>query len=75
MGYSHAVKLPVPEGLTVKLPDATHIVVTGADKQKVGQFAAVIRSSRKPEPYKGTGIRYEGEQVRRKSGKAFGSGS
>lgn len=74
VGFSHPVKLPVPEGVTVTLPDATHIVVTGTDKQKVGQFAAHVREARKPEPYKGTGIRYQGEYVRRKAGKAFGSG-
>lgn len=74
VGYSHPVKLPVPEGVTVQLPDATHIVVQGPDKQKVGQFAAEVRAARKPEPYKGTGIRYQGEHIRRKAGKAFGSG-
>jgi large subunit ribosomal protein L6 len=74
VGYSKPVKLPIPEGVTIKLPDATHIQVQGPDKQVVGQFAAEIRAVRKPEPYKGTGVRYEGEQVRRKSGKAFGSG-
>lgn len=74
VGYCNPIKLPVPEGVSVKLPDPTHIVISGADKQKVGQFAAVIRAVRKPEPYKGTGIRYEGEYVRRKAGKAFGSG-
>ena len=55
------------------MPDPTHITITGADKQKVGQFAAEVRKVRPPEPYKGKGIRYEGEVVRRKSGKAFGS--
>lgn len=74
VGYSHPVKLPIPDGVTVTLPDATHIVVSGPDKQKVGQFAAHVREARKPEPYKGTGIRYQGEYVRRKAGKAFGSG-
>lgn len=74
VGYSKPVKLSVPDGVTVQLPDPTHIVVTGPDKQKVGQFAADVRAVRKPEPYKGTGIRYQGEQVRRKAGKAFGSG-
>ena len=54
-------------------PDATHVVVSGADKQAVGQFAAIVRDVRRPEPYKGKGIRYEGETVRRKAGKAFGS--
>lgn len=74
VGFCKPIKLNIPTGVEVKLPDATHIVVSGADKQQVGHFAAVIRSVRKPEPYKGTGIRYEGEVVRRKSGKAFGSG-
>jgi large subunit ribosomal protein L6 len=66
---------PTPEsGVTVEVPDATTIVVKGADKQKVGQFAAEIRASRKPEPYKGKGVRYEGEVVRRKEGKSFAAG-
>lgn len=73
VGFSNAVRVPVPEGVIVELPDATHINVSGPDKQKVGQFAAVVRAVRKPEPYKGTGIRYAYEQVRRKAGKAFGS--
>lgn len=73
VGFAKAVKLEVPKEVTVKLPDATHIVVSGPDKQKVGQFASIVRSVRKPEPYKGTGIKYEGEQIRRKAGKAFGS--
>ena len=58
------------DGLTVTCPDQTHIVIKGTDKQIVGQFAAEVRAVRKPEPYKGKGIRYEGEQVRRKAGKA-----
>ncbi|QDU60175.1 50S ribosomal protein L6 [Planctomycetes bacterium Pan216] len=74
VGYCNTVKVPVPEDVTVNLPDATHIVVSGPNKQSVGQFAANVRKVRKPEPYKGTGIRYEDEQVRRKAGKAFGSG-
>lgn len=74
VGYSNTVKLPIPAGVTVALPSQTNIEVSGADKQKVGQFAAEIRAARKPEPYKGTGIRYADEQVRRKAGKAFGSG-
>ena len=61
-------------GVTVEVPDPTTIVVKGADKQKVGQFAAEIRASRKPEPYKGKGVRYEGEVVRRKEGKSFAAG-
>ncbi|MGL4463281.1 MAG: 50S ribosomal protein L6 [Planctomycetia bacterium] len=75
VGFSQPQKLTVPAGVKITLPDVTHIVVSGSDKQKVGQFAAEIRQVRKPEPYKGTGIRYDGEQVRRKAGKAMGSGS
>jgi large subunit ribosomal protein L6 len=74
VGYANAVKLDPPENVTVELPDATTILVKGWDKQKVGQFAAEIRHVRPPEPYKGKGIRYEDEQVRRKEGKSFTSG-
>jgi large subunit ribosomal protein L6 len=70
VGYANEIQLPIPTGLTVTCPDQTHIVVKGIDKQKVGQFAAEVRAARKPEPYKGKGVRYEGEQVRRKAGKA-----
>ena len=70
LGYSHPVVVEAPEGITFTVPDQTHITVSGADKQAVGQTAAVIRKWRAPEPYKGKGIRYEGEQVRRKLGKA-----
>lgn len=73
VGYANTISKPVPEGLKVLTPDATHITVTGADKQLVGQFAAEVRAVRPPEPYKGKGIRYEGEKIIRKSGKAFGS--
>lgn len=73
VGYANQVVLEAPAGVTVTVPDATHVTVTGADKQAVGQFAAEIRRVRPPEPYKGKGIRYEGEAVRRKAGKAFGS--
>ena len=73
VGYANQVVLEAPAGVTVAVPDATHVVITGADKQAVGQFAAVVRKVRPPEPYKGKGIRYEGETVRRKAGKAFGS--
>lgn len=73
VGYANQVVLEAPEGVTVTVPDATHVVVTGADKQAVGQFAATVRKVRPPEPYKGKGVRYEGEVVRRKAGKAFGS--
>ena len=74
VGYANAIKMEPPDGVTVELPDPTTIVVKGADKQKVGQFAAEVRAVRKPEPYKGKGIRYENEQVRRKEGKSFTSG-
>ena len=74
VGYANAVKMRPPDGVTVELTDPTTIVIKGADKQKVGQFAAEVRSVRKPEPYKGKGIRYENEQVRRKEGKSFTSG-
>ena len=69
LGYSHDVDLPVPEGLEVKTPDQTTVIVTGIDKQAVGQFAAEIRRWRKPEPYKGKGIKYQGEYIFRKEGK------
>ena len=68
-GYSHPVNLEIPEGLTVTVPNPTEIHVAGCDKHLVGQFAANIRIIRKPEPYKGKGIRYQGEYVRRKEGK------
>jgi large subunit ribosomal protein L6 len=73
VGYANQIVLEAPPGVSVAVPDATHITITGADKQAVGQFAAVVRKVRPPEPYKGKGIRYEGEAVRRKAGKAFGS--
>ncbi|MGD8326829.1 MAG: 50S ribosomal protein L6 [Sphingomonadales bacterium] len=69
LGFSHDVDYPVPEGITIKCPDQTTIEISGMDKQKVGQVAAEIRSYRKPEPYKGKGIRYEGEYIFRKEGK------
>jgi large subunit ribosomal protein L6 len=75
VGYANAVAMTPPDGVIVELPDATTIVIRGADKQKVGQFAAEVRKVRPPEPYKGKGIRYENEQVRRKEGKAFASGA
>jgi large subunit ribosomal protein L6 len=74
VGYANAIEMVPPDGVTVALTDPTTIVITGADKQKVGQFAAEVRAARKPEPYKGKGIRYENEQVRRKEGKSFASG-
>jgi large subunit ribosomal protein L6 len=70
LGYSHPVIYPIPEGIEVNVDKQNKITVKGIDKQKVGQVAAEIRSFRKPEPYKGKGIRYIGEQVRRKAGKA-----
>ena len=69
LGYSHDVDLDVPEGVEVKTPDQTTIEISGTDKQAVGQFAAEIREWRKPEPYKGKGIKYQGEYVFRKEGK------
>jgi large subunit ribosomal protein L6 len=73
LGYSHPVIYPIPAGIEVAVEKQTMITVTGIDKQKVGQVAAEIRSFKRPEPYKGKGIRYVGEQVRRKAGKAKGS--
>jgi len=73
VGYANQIVLEAPAGVSVVVPDATHITISGPDKQAVGQFAAEIRKVRPPEPYKGKGIRYEGEAVRRKAGKAFGS--
>ena len=69
LGYSHDVDLEVPEGLEVKTPDQTTVEISGIDKQAVGQFAAEIRRWRKPEPYKGKGIKYRGEYIFRKEGK------
>lgn len=69
MGYSHPVNLEIPKGLTVTIPKNTDIIIEGADKQLVGEFAANIRSVRKPEPYLGKGIRYVDEFVARKAGK------
>jgi large subunit ribosomal protein L6 len=69
LGYSHDVNFPVPEGVEVKTPDQTTIEISGIDKQKVGQVAAEIRRWRKPEPYKGKGIKYRGEYIFRKEGK------
>jgi large subunit ribosomal protein L6 len=70
VGFANEVQKPIPPGLKVTCPDQTHILIKGIDKQLVGQFAAEARAVRKPEPYKGKGIRYDGEQVRRKAGKA-----
>jgi large subunit ribosomal protein L6 len=69
LGYSHDVVFPIPEGIAIATPRPTEIVVTGIDKQKVGQVAAEIRGFRPPEPYKGKGVRYSGEYIFRKEGK------
>ena len=69
LGYSHDVNFPVPEGIEVKTPDQNTVEISGIDKQKVGQVAAEIRRWRKPEPYKGKGIKYRGEYIFRKEGK------
>jgi large subunit ribosomal protein L6 len=69
LGFSHPVEIDQPDGITFEVPDANKVIVKGIDKQAVGQVAASIRSIRPPEPYKGKGIRYEGEYVRRKVGK------
>ncbi|MGD9811264.1 MAG: 50S ribosomal protein L6 [Sphingobium sp.] len=69
LGYSHDVDFPVPEGIEIKTPDNTTVEISGIDKQKVGQVAAEIRRWRKPEPYKGKGIKYRGEYIFRKEGK------
>ncbi|HEX7930863.1 MAG TPA: 50S ribosomal protein L6 [Sphingomicrobium sp.] len=69
LGYSHDVNVAVPEGLEVKTPDNTTVEISGIDRQKVGQLAAEIRRWRKPEPYKGKGIKYRGEYIFRKEGK------
>jgi large subunit ribosomal protein L6 len=69
LGYSHDITFPIPEGITIATPKATEIVVSGIDGQKVGHVAAVIRSFRKPEPYKGKGVKYSDEFVFRKEGK------
>lgn len=70
LGYSHPVVVEAPQGITLTVVDPTHITVSGSDKQKVGEVSAQIRKLRPPEPYKGKGIRYAGEYVRRKAGKA-----
>jgi large subunit ribosomal protein L6 len=70
LGYSHPVPVTAPEGITLRVESPTRFVVEGIDKQQVGEVAANIRKLRKPDPYKGKGVRYQGEQVRRKVGKA-----
>lgn len=71
VGLANELQVPIPEGVKVTVPDQQHIVIQGIDKQKVGHFSASVRALRKPEPYKGKGIRYLGEAVRRKQGKAM----
>ncbi|MGN0521492.1 MAG: 50S ribosomal protein L6 [Eubacterium sp.] len=70
LGYSHQVTMEAPEGIKIECPSANAIIISGADKQKVGQFAAQVREKRPPEPYKGKGIKYAEEHIRRKEGKA-----
>jgi large subunit ribosomal protein L6 len=72
LGYSHPVEMDEPEGITVEVPAPNKLIVKGTDKQAVGEFAAKIRAKRKPEPYKGKGIKYENEVIRRKEGKSGG---
>ena len=74
VGYSKPVVLQIPKGINCTAPDSTHLVVGGVDRQVVGQFAAQLRSSRVPDPYKAKGVKYQGEVIKRKAGKAFGSG-
>ena len=69
LGFSHPVQYPIPEGIDIETPTQTQIIVKGIDKQKVGQIAAEIRAFRPPEPYKGKGVRYADEQVKRKEAK------
>jgi len=71
VGFANSIKLAIPEGVKLEVPNPTFLIVSGADKQKVGQFAAQIRLTRPPEPYKGKGIRYRGEKIVRKAGKSF----
>ncbi|NBX74151.1 MAG: 50S ribosomal protein L6 [Alphaproteobacteria bacterium] len=69
LGFSHEIRYPVPEGITIKAEKPTTLLISGADKQRVGQVASEIRGYKKPEPYKGKGIKYEGEWIQRKEGK------
>ena len=71
VGFANELQKPIPPGLKVTCPDQQHVLIKGIDKQQVGQFAAEVRALRKPEPYKGKGIRYDGEVVRRKQGKVM----
>ena len=70
LGFSHQVIVSEVDGITIDVPNPNKIVISGADKQRVGQFAAEVREKRPPEPYKGKGIKYAGEHIRRKEGKA-----
>jgi large subunit ribosomal protein L6 len=74
IGFCHPVDFDLPEGISVECPTNTSIVITGCDRQVVGQFAATVRAIRPPEPYNAKGIRYEGEYIQRKAGKSFVSG-
>ena len=74
-GYSHPVFIQIPENITIDVPSATSIVIKGISKQNVGDVAAKIRQIRKPEPYKGKGIKYSDETIRRKAGKTVGAGA
>ena len=74
-GYSHPIYLQIPENITIDVPSATSIVIKGTSKQNVGDVAAKIRQIRKPEPYKGKGIKYSDERIRRKAGKTVGAGA
>ena len=74
LGYSHQVIMEAPAGITVEVPNPNQIIISGYDKQLVGQFAANVREKRRPEPYKGKGIKYSTEHIRRKEGKAGGKG-
>lgn len=73
VGFCHPVELEIPQGVAVSCPSNTQVIVSGADKQAVGQLAASVRAARPPEPYKGKGVRYKDEQVKLKAGKSFGS--
>jgi len=73
LGYSHPIEFPVPEGVQIQVDTPTKLTVKGADKAQVGQVAAHIRGFRPPEPYKGKGVRYEGETIKRKAGKSAGA--
>ena len=74
LGYSHPIEMEYPEGIETETPDATTVIVKGIDKALVGNYAANVRAWRKPEPYKGKGIKYEGEHIRRKEGKTGAAG-